>query len=108
MGDGDLLEYVKRRQFLDEYEAAIVMDQLFSALEYLNSLSIIHRDLKCENIMVMVLLIQVRVNQSKQEIERVKIIDFGFAVYKDVLEKLPEKERYVGTPNYVAPEILKN
>ena len=29
-------------------------------------------------------------------------------MYKDVLQKLPVKEKYVGTPNYVAPEILKN
>ena len=37
---------------------------------------------------------------------RVKIIDFGFAVYKSNLKNLSNKEKYAGTPGYVAPEIF--
>ena len=37
---------------------------------------------------------------------RVKIIDFGFAVYKSNLKNLSTKEKYAGTPGYVAPEIF--
>ena len=96
LGDGDLWEYISKRKHLCEYEAATIVHQLLSALEYLASLDIIHRDLKCENIMV-------KLTKEKDAVEKVKIIDFGFAVYKSVLEKLPQKEWFVGTPNYVAP-----
>lgn len=47
MCEGDLLDYVKKKQYLQEYEVAMIMHQLLSALEYLDSLAIIHRDLKC-------------------------------------------------------------
>lgn len=39
-------------------------------------------------------------------VEKAKIIDFGFAVYKTKLQSQTDKERLVGTPNFVAPEIL--
>lgn len=37
-----------------------------------------------------------------------KIIDFGFAIYIDTLKDKSPKERFVGTPNYIAPEILNH
>jgi len=46
MDEGDLGEYVKQKIFLDEYEASIIMKQLIEATVYLNSLGLIHRDLK--------------------------------------------------------------
>lgn len=39
--------------------------------------------------------------------ERIKLIDFGFAVYKTTIRTLPEREKFVGTPNFVAPEVLQ-
>lgn len=50
---------------------------------------------------------QLRLDKEKQIVERSKIIDFGFALYMDKLKDLPEKEKYAGTPNFVAPEILQ-
>lgn len=35
-----------------------------------------------------------------------KLIDFGFAVYKSNLKNLPDKEKFAGTPGFVAPEIF--
>jgi len=43
-----------------------------------------------------------------KRIVKCKIIDFGFAVYIDTLKDKNPKERFVGTPNYIAPEILNN
>lgn len=48
-----------------------IMIQISSALAYLHSKNIVHRDIKPENIMI---------NPQTQQI---KIIDFGFAKYKD-------------------------
>ena len=39
-------------------------------------------------------------------VKRVKIIDFGFGVYKDKLKDLSEHEKYAGTPGFMAPEML--
>lgn len=52
MSEGGLYEYVKRKGFLEEYEASLIMKQLIDTVMYLNSLSLIHRDLKADNIMV--------------------------------------------------------
>ena len=38
-------------------------------------------------------------------VHRVKLIDFGFGVYKDKLDRLTEAEKYAGTPGFIAPEV---
>jgi serine/threonine protein kinase len=59
-------------------------------------LGLIHRDLKPENVLVVP-------NKEKNAIPRVKLIDFGFAVYKANLGTLPDNEKFAGTPGFVAP-----
>jgi len=44
--------------------------------------------------------------EDKKMVKRVKIIDFGFGVYKDKLKDLTEDEKYAGTPGFMAPEML--
>jgi len=58
---------------------------LVEAIKYLNhELGLIHRDLKPENVLVVL-------NKEKNLIQRVKLIDFGFAVYKNNLKNLPDR-----------------
>lgn len=45
-------------------------------------------------------------NKEKNIVQRVKLIDFGFAIYKDNLKSLPSAEKFAGTPGFVAPEIF--
>jgi serine/threonine protein kinase len=98
--DGDLFEYTKKSTFLEEHEAAIIFKQLVEAIKYLNiELGLIHRDLKPENVLVLL-------NKEKTLIQRVKLIDFGFAVYKSNLKNLSDQEKFAGTPGFVAPEIF--
>ena len=52
MGDGDLHSYVKKKNFLDEFEAAVIIYDILEGLSYLHKSGIIHRDLKSENIML--------------------------------------------------------
>jgi hypothetical protein len=36
-------------------------------------------------------------------VKKIKLIDFGFAVYKDKLNDLPLTEKFAGTPGFIAP-----
>lgn len=42
-------------------------------------------------------------NNEKKMVNKIKLIDFGFAVYKDKLNELPLAEKYAGTPGFIAP-----
>ena len=86
-----LNELLKRRKRLTELEVQCYVAQIISALKYLHSNRVIHRDLKLGNLFL----------SEKMEI---KIGDFGLATK---LEFDGEKKRTIcGTPNYIAPEIL--
>ena len=86
-----LNDLLKRRKRLTELEVQCYLVQLISALKYLHSNRVIHRDLKLGNLFL----------SDKMEI---KIGDFGLATK---LEFDGEKKRTIcGTPNYIAPEIL--
>lgn len=76
--------------------ARIIMLQVFSALEFCHSLNVAHRDIKPDNILV--------VNWTSQASElKIKISDFGFS--KDAGVQSGPKTK-IGTPFYVAPEII--
>lgn len=92
---GDLYEKICEMQYYDESTASHIMKQLLSCISYLNQLGIAHRDLKPENMMVNM--------KNEKEIE-IKLIDFGTAIYVKKGKKLSLK---VGSPFYVAPEVLK-
>ena len=42
-------------------------------------------------------------NEQKKHINKIKLIDFGFGVFKDKLSELPLKEKYAGTTGFLAP-----
>jgi calcium-dependent protein kinase len=92
---GDLYEKICEMKYYDEATAANIIKQLLSCVSYLNQLGIAHRDLKPENMMVNM--------KNEKEIE-IKLIDFGTATYVKKGKKLSLK---VGSPFYVAPEVLK-
>lgn len=49
---GDLLEYINCRDSVSEQEARRLFCQLASAMAYCHGINVIHRDIKCENILV--------------------------------------------------------
>jgi len=91
---GDLLGYVESKGRLNEDEAKFFFHQLLVGVRYLHGLGIVHRDLKPENVLL----------AEEDNVKRLKIADFGFA---RIIEKNAVINSVVGTPSYIAPEILK-
>jgi serum/glucocorticoid-regulated kinase 2 len=66
--------------------------QIIIGIGYLHGLGIAHRDLKLENILI-------------DEKGYVRIIDFGLA--KTFTGENDQTQSFVGTPEYVAPEVIR-
>ncbi len=66
---GELFDRIVRKGHYSEKEAARVLNQVLSALEYSHASGVVHRDIKPENILY----------QSCAEDSGIKISDFGFA-----------------------------
>ena len=90
---GELLSSVTRLGCLTEVQAAMYMKQILSALVYLHSLNIVHRDLKLENMLL-----------EKNGSNVIKLADFGIATELKPGKKL---NSMIGTVNYIAPEVIK-
>ncbi|XP_006875293.1 PREDICTED: PAS domain-containing serine/threonine-protein kinase [Chrysochloris asiatica] len=86
----DLFAFIDHHPNLDEPLASYIFRQLVSAVGYLHSKGIVHRDVKDENIVI-------------AEDFTIKLIDFGSAAY---LEKGKLFYTFCGTIEYCAPEVL--
>ena len=89
---GDLLSYVRKRRSLKEDVAKSIFKQLINGLAYCHSKSILHRDIKLDNILL-------------SATGEVKICDFGVS---KVVQRGEVMNEQCGTPAYIAPEILKD
>jgi calcium-dependent protein kinase len=89
---GELFDQIVEKGSFTENEAAWVMKQLLSAINYIHTNNIVHRDLKPENILL---------DTKKNNI--IKIIDWGTARF---FEKNKKMNKVSGTPYYIAPEVL--
>ncbi|KAG7964903.1 hypothetical protein I3843_09G195500 [Carya illinoinensis] len=91
---GDLSIYIQRQGRVPEATAKQFMQQLVAGLQILRENSLIHRDLKPQN-----LLLSTSDNNSV-----LKIADFGFA---RSLQPRGLAETLCGSPLYMAPEIMQ-
>lgn len=91
---GEVMEKFVKEKHLTEAETAKIMSKAFSAVKYLHERGIVHRDIKPENFLY----------ASKDADAEIKLIDFGLSRFAEPHETLSSQ---VGTPYYVAPEIVK-
>ncbi|XP_004490378.1 serine/threonine-protein kinase SAPK2-like [Cicer arietinum] len=89
---GELFERICSAGRFGEDEARFFFQQLISGVSYCHSMQICHRDLKLENTLL-----------DGTTAPQVKICDFGYSK-SSVLHSQPKST--VGTPAYIAPEVL--
>jgi len=98
MYGGSLCSYAMRRDLICESHVANIVSQIVSALKYIHSVGLVHRDVKLENIMLMS-----RLNPASKSIGIVKLIDFGCS---RTLYDGSNAESFVGSGYFAAPEIF--
>jgi len=91
---GELFDKIVEMGYFTEKMAAQLSYNMLGALNYMHSKGIIHRDLKPENMLL----------SKGDDYTKVKLTDFGLSKMLDEESKLMKTP--VGTPGYVAPEVL--
>lgn len=88
---GELLHHLEMKGRFSEDEARIITAEIVIALGHLHSLNFVYRDLKPENILM-------------GRDGHICLTDFGLS--KKLDENKPFSNTFVGTPHYIAPELL--
>ncbi|KHN36202.1 Serine/threonine-protein kinase SRK2I [Glycine soja] len=89
---GELFEKICNAGRFNEDEARFFFQQLISGVSYCHAMEVCHRDLKLENTLL-----------DGSPALHLKICDFGYSK-SSVLHSQPKST--VGTPAYIAPEVL--
>merc|ERR1712137_1224999 len=93
---GELFDKIVELGAYSEADAAKLVFNMVSAIDYLHSQNIVHRDLKPENLLL----------KADTDISEVKLADFGLSkIISDGVQK-QMMQTACGTPGYVAPEVL--
>merc|ERR1712002_1076097 len=94
---GSLQQRLKRGQpIIDDDAARYIFRQIFAGVAYIHQQDIVHRDLKCENIVL---------TSPTERLCGAKIIDFGISCHaSDKFEMM----RVAGSPSFMAPEVIRN
>lgn len=89
-----MLEFVKKKNGLNEGEARWFFQQLIVGLDYCHQMGVASRDIKLENTLL-----------DGGPWPLLKICDFGYSKHEQFNSKPGSR---VGTPAYLAPEVILN
>ncbi|KAK8803423.1 hypothetical protein WA158_001117 [Blastocystis sp. Blastoise] len=96
MSGGDLFERISRKGHYTESDAATITRIIAEVLDNLHKHNIIHRDIKPENI----------IYSSLEDNASLKLADFGCCLIRDMNDD--SNMELVGTPGFVAPEVISS
>uniref|UniRef100_A0A8C2Z1L5 non-specific serine/threonine protein kinase n=1 Tax=Cyclopterus lumpus TaxID=8103 RepID=A0A8C2Z1L5_CYCLU len=88
---GGALTHIVSETRLNEEQTATVCEGVLQALSYLHSQGVVHRDVKSDSILLSV-------------DGRIKLSDFGFCA--QISKDVPKRKSLVGTPYWMAPEVI--
>ncbi|GMH39178.1 hypothetical protein BSKO_07076 [Bryopsis sp. KO-2023] len=91
---GDLFLFVQRQVRLREDLARWIFQQLVFGLDYCHKRGVANRDVKLENVLL----------QSGHRLPLVKLCDFGYSKHEEWDSAARSR---VGTPDYMAPEVVR-
>ncbi|XP_040993680.1 calcium-dependent protein kinase 1-like isoform X2 [Juglans microcarpa x Juglans regia] len=91
---GELFDRIIKCGHYTERKAAALTRTIVGVVEACHSLGVMHRDLKPENFLFV----------NNQEDSLLKTIDFGLSIFFKPGEEFSD---VVGSPNYIAPEVLQ-
>ena len=89
----DLLDFIRKREKLDEKKAKIIFKQIALGLKNMHKNNIVHRDIKLDNLLL-------------DLTNTIKICDFG--VSKIIHSENEIMQDHCGTPAYIAPEVFED